>query len=561
MKNFLTNRALVGETPITRRDGGEQVRGYADASWDAMVDEGLFRKVVAEAERRSRKPRNKRRTQKDNAVVRPVCALCGAPYHLSQLKDEQGRERMYVHARVPKRARKGDPSDYRCKQYNVSAGEIEGKLKDLVLEQRGSEGYAEEVMALLNEKAEFGRRAATEIAELRQRIEELEKQHRATVKLQLQAASRGLETDSYFEEIEAIEQRRNAAEADLDEAQEYAKSHEHARERLIALLDETKDLDDAWGSASLEERRMLLEWWVLDVMIAVEPIPGMKRANNKTALVALRGSRAEDVAAFSWSDDGGERFRDPALVLPDPARGGLNIVSQIQVLSDGTVVAPYHLIIWPGVSSLRDGSPPRLLDGEVAVIRSPDGRRWEEPVRVGSMRKWGHADQERMLKGMGAGGLVVGPGPEGGERLHLVWLDVLDGWLQVVTAHSADGGRSWSEPVRVSRSGREANQGNPGIAVDGQGRVAVVWNDRRNDTSERCFQPYVAVSQNGGQTFDEEIPVSEAPVCPRGGRWMGGGDTQGIVGLPDGGFQLLWVGGAASPDQPFHLFSSRIVTQ
>jgi len=277
--------------------------------------------------------------------------------------------------------------------------------------------------------------------------------------------------------------------------------------------------------------------------------------------IEVLGSSAEDVAAFSWSDDEGERFRDPELVLPDPSRGSLNIVSQIQVLSDGTLVAPYHMIIWPSVSSPPAGSPPGLLDGEIAVIRSPDGRTWEGPVRVGPMRKWGHGDQVRMLKGLGAGGLAVGPGTDGAERLHLVWLDILDGWLQVMTAHSADGGRSWSQPVRVSRGGLEANQGNPGIAVDGRGRVAVVWNDRRNDASERCFQPYVAVSLDGGRTFDEETAVSNAPVCPGGGRWMGGGDTQGIIGLPGGGFHLLWVGGAASPDRPFRLFSSRVLVR
>lgn len=274
--------------------------------------------------------------------------------------------------------------------------------------------------------------------------------------------------------------------------------------------------------------------------------------------IQVIGSPAEDVAAFSWSDDGGESFRDPVLVLPDPGRGSLNIVAQLRVLSDGSLVAPYHMIIWPNVSPPPLGSPPGLLDGEVAVLRSRDGRRWEDPVRVGRMRKWGHGDQTRMFKGLGAGGLAVGPDGDGGERLHLVWSDIRDGWLQIMTAHSTDGGRSWSEPLVVNQGGFQSNHGNPGIAVDGLGRVAVVWNDRRDDPEDRCIRPYVAVSLDAGRSFTTELPLSETPICPGRGRWMNAGDTQGIVGLPGGGFQTLWVGGAEGPGEPFRLFSSRI---
>jgi hypothetical protein len=33
---------------------------------------------------------------------------------------------------------------------------------------------------------------------------------------------------------------------------------------------------------SLEQRRAIFDWWVLDVLISVEPIAGRKRANQKT---------------------------------------------------------------------------------------------------------------------------------------------------------------------------------------------------------------------------------------------------------------------------------------
>jgi hypothetical protein len=44
------------------------------------------------------------------------------------------------------------------------------------------------------------------------------------------------------------------------------------------------------AQVGLEERRVLLDWWVLDVLIVVEPIPAMKRANPKWAIVTLRSA-------------------------------------------------------------------------------------------------------------------------------------------------------------------------------------------------------------------------------------------------------------------------------
>lgn len=274
--------------------------------------------------------------------------------------------------------------------------------------------------------------------------------------------------------------------------------------------------------------------------------------------IQVMGHPAQDVAAFSWSDDGGATFRSPVLVLPDPAQGSLNIVGELQVLRDGSLLAPYHFIHWPYRSRPPENEPADALDGQIAVLRSTDGRYWEDPVRVGRLLKWGHGDQRRMFKSMMAGGLATGPAPgdQGVEMLHMVWLDIVQGALQVMAAHSSDGGRQWSAPVRVNQGGFRSNHSNPGVAVDGLGRVGVVWNDRRNYRGEECFTPYFAVSTDGGSTFAAEQPLTDGAVCPQG-RWMNGGETQGIVGLPDGGFHLLWVGPGPRGDAP-RLFSSRI---
>jgi predicted metal-dependent hydrolase len=52
---------------------------------------------------------------------------------------------------------------------------------------------------------------------------------------------------------------------------------------VSTVISETRNLADAWPSLGEEERKILLDYWVYDVQIIVEPVPGKRRANTKTA--------------------------------------------------------------------------------------------------------------------------------------------------------------------------------------------------------------------------------------------------------------------------------------
>jgi hypothetical protein len=56
--------------------------------------------------------------------------------------------------------------------------------------------------------------------------------------------------------------------------------HQKWRLKFLSLRD----------SAGLTERKILLDIWVLDVVVVVDPIPGRKKANRKTAYVTLRSA-------------------------------------------------------------------------------------------------------------------------------------------------------------------------------------------------------------------------------------------------------------------------------
>jgi hypothetical protein len=82
----------------------------------------------------------------------------------------------------------------------------------------------------------------------------------------------------------------------------------------------------------------------------------------------------------------------------------------------------------------------------------------------------------------------------------------------VLAWRSADGGKSWSAPVRVNRAPGSAREGLHDLAAAADGRLYCVWLDLR----ERKMQVYGALSTDGGATWGEDHLVYQSPegsVC------------------------------------------------
>jgi hypothetical protein len=77
-------------------------------------------------------------------------------------------------------------------------------------------------------------------------------------------------------------------------------------------------------------------------------------------------------------------------------------------------------------------------------------------------------------------------------RVHVVWYDQVEGAPDVYMATSANGGKRFGPPVRVSGSQEDdgagaAWSGNPEIALDQDGRAYVTWEDTRNGKQDIFF--------------------------------------------------------------------------
>jgi hypothetical protein len=83
--------------------------------------------------------------------------------------------------------------------------------------------------------------------------------------------------------------------------------------------------------------------------------------------------------------------------------------------------------------------------------------------------------------------------------------------MDVFLVRSSDGGLTWSTPVRVNDDGMRVNswQWFAAMSVAPGGRIDVVWLDTRNDPFARHSQLFYAASFNGGETWTQNLAISE----------------------------------------------------
>ena len=95
--------------------------------------------------------------------------------------------------------------------------------------------------------------------------------------------------------------------------------------------------------------------------------------------------------------------------------------------------------------------------------------------------------------------------PNGGSaRLYVAWNDYRNGDVDVFSASSSDGGRTWAPPVRVNSDPvhNGADQLFQWLAVDPKsGAVNVIFYDRRRDAFNRAVDVALARSTDGARTF------------------------------------------------------------
>ena len=213
-------------------------------------------------------------------------------------------------------------------------------------------------------------------------------------------------------------------------------------------------------------------------------------------------------------DDGGETVSEPKLLstIPD----GKLVATEPVVLSDGTLLVTFYQYFFP-LTDAQNAEMPFF------TMRSGDGgETFTEPevaFRIGH-HSWPYAQGE--MSSAFTLPIVIRDRSGGryGNNIYVVWDQVSGGTSDIWLRRSTDGGRRWSDPLRINDNEPPApgdpldDRMIPVVEVNRDGVVGVAWYDRRRDDTRRCWELFFASSSDGGETFGANVPVATAPSCP-----------------------------------------------
>ncbi|RME74601.1 MAG: hypothetical protein D6785_15685, partial [Planctomycetota bacterium] len=96
--------------------------------------------------------------------------------------------------------------------------------------------------------------------------------------------------------------------------------------------------------------------------------------------------------------------------------------------------------------------------------------------------------------------------------LHLVWQEDLSGNREIYYARSSDGGASWTSPVNLSNTSEDSWL--PRLAVGGQDKLCLVWQEYENTNSEVYYLESTdrGLSWKGMTNVSNSAGNSESPV-------------------------------------------------
>jgi hypothetical protein len=212
------------------------------------------------------------------------------------------------------------------------------------------------------------------------------------------------------------------------------------------------------------------------------------------------------------SHDGGLTWTPPINVSPvimwEYGVGGVPRVvqgSMPAVAPDGTIYVAYYD---SGLDGWLSGS------AYIMVTRSLDGGlTWEEP-RIAAVIKteMEYYATPAFFRWWSSMFPVIKVGPDG--TVYIVFCMDPDGPFgpdrgDVFLVKSTDGGKTWTPPIRVNDDDTVNAQFFPWIDVDEEGVIHVIWGDRRLDPWDFAYDIYYAASYDGGETFTENMRVTD----------------------------------------------------
>jgi hypothetical protein len=295
----------------------------------------------------------------------------------------------------------------------------------------------------------------------------------------------------------------------------------------------------------------------------------------------LRNGPQGNAIVFSRSIDDGKTFSNGELFQHDDGGPDHDVTLNPGALTDmlvapgGALVIPFDAYLNPPGTPMAELDKKELVTSAFRILVSGDGGRTFSAFRPGPEVHSIRGFRQMHAFAAARSAMDMSRGPHRGQ-MYLVWSEWDGGKKRyvVTVARSSDLGKTWATTA-VNDDSTDHDPSNPAIAVNADGVVAVVWNDRRDDPKGECWRLYGALSIDGGERFGKNVKMSDAPTCTNSrGNWQldtwyqldnwtdpehplpgfgltafvpvrfpNGGDTQGLVADRDGRFHAAWING------------------
>lgn len=133
----------------------------------------------------------------------------------------------------------------------VSAEELENQIKNLIVAERTSSTYEQEMRALLLGYEDLRVTARSEAKRAAQEVAALKVQRGEAVRLQMVASERGLDPEMYFGQLQQLQKQIRSAKQEQAEAECVAESAAPNWARAEGAIHEAENLAAIWDSLSV----------------------------------------------------------------------------------------------------------------------------------------------------------------------------------------------------------------------------------------------------------------------------------------------------------------------
>jgi len=243
--------------------------------------------------------------------------------------------------------------------------------------------------------------------------------------------------------------------------------------------------------------------------MAIDTNPESPYVNSVYIASVPLGNTQQWGVVVSHSHDGGQTW-EQLPVDGEQQWAAWDAYTSLAISKDGTLYVTWQHCPRKGANAdCRNGT------AYMAFSKSTDGgNRWSPPASMISVET--NETSEDYLPNSNVGinnfariAVDNSSGPYAGT-LYVCMLNWTGTYLQLQVIHSTDGGNTWSQPVLVAPPSDTHDQFLPALSVSSTGVVGISWLDRRNDPANTKYQAFAAFSNDGGQSFLQNIQLTQA---------------------------------------------------